>query len=175
MTTDGRFYLLVSPDGHIGPGPCAQRRYLRSSDISKIIAFDDNDQSKPDRPIGVLQGASVFFEKCIKLLESEFRDDSVLAPSGVRYKIIQQGSGAMPTAEQQVKFDYIEWGDAWEGEVCADEPGSTCRPAELPGWFGEAITSMRVGEVRRLMVPPDVSHAPVPHTKLVQLTLHAIM
>jgi len=78
--------------------------------------------------------------------------------NGVQYKIVQQGSGAKPTSNQRVKFDVIEWRDGFDGQ---DKIGEHRGPEHLvsscAGWLQEVLTDMRVGEVRRLVLPATLS------------------
>ncbi|CEM06923.1 unnamed protein product [Vitrella brassicaformis CCMP3155] len=78
--------------------------------------------------------------------------------NGVQYKIVQQGSGAKPTSNQRVKFDVIEWRDGFDGQ---DKIGEHRGPEHLvsscAGWLQEVLTDMRVGEVRRLILPATLS------------------
>ncbi|CEM16842.1 unnamed protein product [Vitrella brassicaformis CCMP3155] len=74
-------------------------------------------------------------------------------PSGVRYKIVQQGSGPKPTRNQTVKYDYIHWRDGFDGQdKIGEDRGREVRVSDRAEWAREVVTDMRVGEVRRCIV-----------------------
>mmetsp|Transcript_32842 Transcript_32842/g.94781 ORF Transcript_32842/g.94781 Transcript_32842/m.94781 type:complete len:249 (-) Transcript_32842:118-864(-) len=78
-----------------------------------------------------------------------------VSPSGVRYQIVEEGTGLMPLRHQVVTYDCTYWRDKFNGSQKVHEarryeyPMSSVR-AE---WFREALMAMRVGETRRVITP----------------------
>mmetsp|Transcript_49380 Transcript_49380/g.123814 ORF Transcript_49380/g.123814 Transcript_49380/m.123814 type:complete len:111 (-) Transcript_49380:2969-3301(-) len=78
-------------------------------------------------------------------------------PSGVSYRIVTEGSGPSPNLDSTVKFDQIEWLDAFDSPNRGEDRGDEIRVSELSAeWEREAMTHMRVGEVRRIVLPPGM-------------------
>ncbi|CEM38837.1 unnamed protein product [Vitrella brassicaformis CCMP3155] len=53
------------------------------------------------------------------------------SPSGARYEVVQEGTGRVPTLNDRVKIDWVEWWDAFDGQNKAcDYParGPLCLP-----------------------------------------------
>lgn len=85
----------------------------------------------------------------------------VTLPSGVQYKIIKQGTGAIPTDTSVVKVNYE--GKLVNGKVFdaskkhGDQPISM-RPAQvIPGW-AEILTKMPVGSTWEVYIPQDKAY-----------------
>ncbi|CEM32327.1 unnamed protein product [Vitrella brassicaformis CCMP3155] len=78
--------------------------------------------------------------------------------SGALHKVVRQGSGRVPTANDTVKFDEIGWFDDFHGQEKAfDDRGFEWRVSDLADWWREAILSMREGEVRQIIRPARYS------------------
>ncbi|CEM05769.1 unnamed protein product [Vitrella brassicaformis CCMP3155] len=101
-------------------------------------------------PCGPFRGAAL-----VRGTSSDHGCFTKLPSSGVRYQIVQHGTGMQPTRQQTVKYDRIEWVDGFDGsKKTGNYLGRVCRVADLGyGWLPEALLSMRVGETRRLMTP----------------------
>ncbi|CEM35091.1 unnamed protein product [Vitrella brassicaformis CCMP3155] len=138
-----------------------------------------------DRPVGHLYGRDVYafgdggyaFEakgdlrplrkedcKAVSLFANysptEDTDGFIQLPSGVRYRIVQRGDGQAPTLNQTVRIDNLVW--QGDGEGFNDRSRPRYREVDeriddsMPEWRREALLSMKVGEVRRLIVPATV-------------------
>ncbi|CEM35127.1 unnamed protein product [Vitrella brassicaformis CCMP3155] len=77
-------------------------------------------------------------------------------PSGVQYKVVQQGTGSTPSADQQVPITWTEWRDAFDGNAKVLHRRLSTSAASQPTWLGEVLLLMRQGETYRLIVPKDV-------------------
>mmetsp|Transcript_27442 Transcript_27442/g.78982 ORF Transcript_27442/g.78982 Transcript_27442/m.78982 type:complete len:95 (+) Transcript_27442:492-776(+) len=76
--------------------------------------------------------------------------------SGVRYRIVTEGTGRVTTLNDRVKFDGIAWGDAFDGQdKRIDRRGEVCCVTDTVGWLREAVLSMREGEMRRIVLTDD--------------------
>mmetsp|Transcript_35944 Transcript_35944/g.103282 ORF Transcript_35944/g.103282 Transcript_35944/m.103282 type:complete len:203 (+) Transcript_35944:1222-1830(+) len=81
-------------------------------------------------------------------------DVFIRLPSGVFYQVVRPGSGPKPTRDQHVKIDVIEWRDDFDGQRKKyDLGGLEGRVSWQQEWLQEVFTDMRVGEVRRVILP----------------------
>jgi len=73
--------------------------------------------------------------------------------------VVRPGSGPKPTRGQTIKYDAIEWRDAFDGQNKRGEVRAreflVSQFAEW--WVQEVFTDMRVGEVRRVIVAAGLS------------------
>jgi len=82
-------------------------------------------------------------------------------PGGVKYETLKEGSGSELKPGQTAQFTYV--GKLEDGKIIEDHSQGTGRPADLTlgekltGWR-EALPGMRVGEVRKLMVPSAIAY-----------------
>ncbi|CEM38801.1 unnamed protein product [Vitrella brassicaformis CCMP3155] len=91
-------------------------------------------------------------------------DNFMRYPSGAYHKVVQRGTGRVPTLTDTVKFDWISWRDAFDGHNKAydyrgwvaqpyDNRRVVCRVSDRGALFQEALLSMSVGEVRQILLP----------------------
>lgn len=81
-------------------------------------------------------------------------------PSGLQYQVLQQGSGANPTASDQVKCHYhgtLINGTVFDSSVERGEPAVFGVSQVIPGWV-EALQLMEVGAKWRLFIPSDLAY-----------------
>lgn len=88
--------------------------------------------------------------------------DTVTTESGLRYVVIEEGSGATPTTGQTVRVHYTGWfldGTKFDSSVDRGEPFPfpLGRGRVIRGW-DEGVATMKVGEKRRLIVPPELGY-----------------
>ncbi|CEL94699.1 unnamed protein product [Vitrella brassicaformis CCMP3155] len=106
-----------------------------------------------------------FFEKTCAMYGCEVAADVfrtqqssfLRSPMGVRYRVIQQGTGPRPRTHHRVEFNHTSWKDGFEGQHVLQHQTNIVHA--FPGmyeWAAEAVLSMRAGEVRRLIVPEEL-------------------
>ncbi|MCL1822003.1 MAG: FKBP-type peptidyl-prolyl cis-trans isomerase [Prolixibacteraceae bacterium] len=94
------------------------------------------------------------------LAENSLQEDVVQLPSGLQYKILQQGSGDKPVLNDTVRCHYH--GTLIDGTVF-DSSVQRGIPAEFPvsgviqGWV-EALQFMPEGSKYRLFIPPALAY-----------------
>lgn len=100
-------------------------------------------------------------EEGIKFLAENKSDKSVIElPSGLQYKVIEEGDGELPTPENQVKCHYhgtLIDGTVFDSSVERGEPAVFPVNAVIPGWV-EALQLMPVGSKWRLFIPPELAY-----------------
>jgi peptidylprolyl isomerase len=106
------------------------------------------------------------------LPKSAFADDSsdpygdfITTDSGLRYKVIKEGDGAIPSAGTNVKAHYTGWLDGFNSDKKFDSSRDRGRPFSfkagagqvIRGW-DESFLSMKVGERRQIIIPPRLGY-----------------
>lgn len=84
----------------------------------------------------------------------------VTLPSGLQYEVLKKGSGAKPTAGDQVKCHYhgtLINGTVFDSSVQRGEPAVFGVSQVIPGWV-EALQLMEVGSKWRLFIPPHLAY-----------------
>jgi FKBP-type peptidyl-prolyl cis-trans isomerase len=89
------------------------------------------------------------------------KGETKTTPGGVKYETLKEGTGPELKAGQTGRFLYE--GRLEDGKVVDDRTRQTKRPEELvlrdtPTGWREALPGMRVGEVRKLIVPPALAY-----------------
>ncbi len=95
------------------------------------------------------------------LAENAKKDGVVSLESGLQYKVITKGSGAVPTSDARVKVHYtgrLIDGTVFDSSVERGEP-FTCstRGGVIKGWL-EALQLMPVGSKWEIYIPADLAY-----------------
>jgi peptidyl-prolyl cis-trans isomerase A (cyclophilin A) len=80
--------------------------------------------------------------------------------SGLRYRIVRQGSGPSPSDGAQVTVHYTGWlldGTKFDSSKDGGSPAIFRIGEVIEGW-NEALQSMKKGEVRLLVIPPELGY-----------------
>lgn len=80
--------------------------------------------------------------------------------SGLQYKVVKQGTGAMPKATDMVKVHYHGTfldGKVFDSSVARNEPAEFGVDGVIAGWT-EALQLMRVGDKWELFIPSDLAY-----------------
>jgi peptidylprolyl isomerase len=99
-------------------------------------------------------------------LEGEKGKPVVTTKSGLKYVVLSKGTGKQPTKGATIVAEYTGWlTDGTKFDSSKDHPGEFSFPVGLgqviPGW-DEALLSMKVGERRKLIVPPNLAYGANP-------------
>jgi len=96
------------------------------------------------------------------LAENAKRDGVTVTDSGLQYEVINQGSGATPSAESTVRVHYhgtfID-GRMFDSSVERGEPAEFPVGGVIAGWT-EALQLMNEGDKWRLTVPSELAYGP---------------
>lgn len=88
--------------------------------------------------------------------------ETVTTASGLQYTILAEGTGGKPRRGQTVETHYTGWltdGTLFDSSRERDEPFSfTVGQGEVIAGFDEALLDMRVGERRRIILPPELGY-----------------
>lgn len=94
------------------------------------------------------------------LTENKTKKDVVTTPSGLQYKIITKGHGAIPTDSSKVKVNYkgtLVDGTEFDSSYKRKEPATFQANQVIKGWT-EALTMMPVGSKWELYIPYDLAY-----------------
>lgn len=84
----------------------------------------------------------------------------VTLPSGLQYKVLQQGDGAVPTATQKVKVNYeghLVDGTEFDSSYRRGEPATFQVNQVIKGWT-EALCLMPAGSKWQLFIPQELGY-----------------
>ena len=94
------------------------------------------------------------------LAQNKKRDGVIVLPSGLQYRIIEQGDGPVPTATQKVKVDYeghLVDGTEFDSSYKRKQPATFAVNRVIKGWT-EALCKMPVGSKWELYVPQELAY-----------------
>lgn len=94
------------------------------------------------------------------MAENATKEGVVTLPSGLQYKVITQGTGAIPTAGDRVRVNYhgtLIDGKVFDSSVDRGEPITFGVTQVIPGWT-EALQMMPVGSKWILYVPYNLAY-----------------
>lgn len=94
------------------------------------------------------------------LTENKAKDGVVTTPSGLQYKIITKGNGAIPADTSKVKVNYkgtLLDGTEFDSSYKRKEPATFRANQVIKGWT-EALTMMPVGSKWELYIPYDLAY-----------------
>ncbi|CEM05762.1 unnamed protein product [Vitrella brassicaformis CCMP3155] len=98
-----------------------------------------------------------FFNKTAAIYGVDLSVKYEESPLGVRYEIVTAGTGPKPQLDSHIQYDYTEWRNGFGSDSKVfNLHGCKSSVSALSSWSREALTSMTVGETRRLIVPSDV-------------------
>ena len=83
-------------------------------------------------------------------------------PSGLQYEVLTEGTGAQPTASDQVVVHYtgkLIDGTVFDSSVDRGEPATFGVTQVIPGWV-EALQLMKAGSKWRLFIPSQLAYGP---------------
>jgi FKBP-type peptidyl-prolyl cis-trans isomerase FklB len=96
------------------------------------------------------------------LSENGKRHDIHTTASGLQYEVLTEGTGAQPTANDQVKVHYtgkLIDGTVFDSSVERGEPATFGVTQVIPGWV-EALQLMKAGSKWRLYIPSNLAYGP---------------
>lgn len=98
-------------------------------------------------------------EAALSTIAKKYPDLKATA-SGLRYRIVKQGSGPSPSDGAQVTVHYTGWlldGTKFDSSKDGGSPATFRIGQVIEGW-NEALKSMKKGEVRLLVIPPELGY-----------------
>jgi len=105
-----------------------------------------------------LEEGNAFLEK------NKAREGVTTTESGLQYEVLTEGTGAKPTAQEQVRVHYhgtLIDGEVFDSSVDKGEPVVFGVGQVIPGWT-EALQLMPVGSKWKLVIPSDLAYGANP-------------
>ncbi|CAB1275086.1 FKBP-type peptidyl-prolyl cis-trans isomerase [Candidatus Nitrosacidococcus tergens] len=96
------------------------------------------------------------------LKENKTKPGVVTLPSGLQYKILQEGKGKIPTAKDKVEVNYrgtLIDGTEFDSSYSRNKPVTFKIDQVIKGWQ-EALSHMPVGSKWQIYVPADLAYGP---------------
>ena len=96
------------------------------------------------------------------LAENGKRVEVKTTASGLQYEVLEEGTGAQPTAEDMVEVHYtgkLIDGTVFDSSVERGAPATLGVTQVIPGWV-EALQLMKVGAKWRLFIPSQLAYGP---------------
>lgn len=94
------------------------------------------------------------------LAENKKKDGVKVLPDGLQYKVIKEGTGKMPKAEDTVTVNYrgtLIDGTEFDSSYKRGEPATFPVKGVIKGWT-EALQLMKVGSKWQLFIPPELAY-----------------
>ncbi|MDR2138087.1 MAG: FKBP-type peptidyl-prolyl cis-trans isomerase [Tannerella sp.] len=105
--------------------------------------------------------AEVEKEKGDRFLTANRTAEGVITTeSGLQYKVLKQGEGAIPTSEDQVKVHYtgkLLDGTVFDSSVQRGEPATFPVTGVIPGW-AELLQLMPIGSKYQVWIPSELGY-----------------
>ncbi len=95
------------------------------------------------------------------LLENKLKEGVITTPSGLQYKVLKQGEGAVPQRTDQVKVHYegrLVDGTVFDASSKHGSEPATFRPDQVIKGWTEALTMMPVGSKWQLYIPYNLAY-----------------
>lgn len=94
------------------------------------------------------------------MAENKTKKNVVTLPSGIQYRIIEEGNGARPTTKSEVTVHYrgsLISGQEFDSSFARNSPAKFVVQDVLPGWQ-EILPLMRVGDKWQVFLPPEKAY-----------------
>jgi peptidyl-prolyl cis-trans isomerase A (cyclophilin A) len=108
---------------------------------------------------GVVEKAKKARETDLAAIAKKYPDLKA-TPSGLQFKILKEGSGASPKDGANVTVHYTGWlldGTKFDSSKDGGSPATFRIGQVIEGW-NEALKSMKKGETRLLVIPPELGY-----------------
>ena len=94
------------------------------------------------------------------LAENKSKKGIVVLPSGVQYRVIEEGTGRRPTATSEVTVHYrgsLTNGFEFDSSFARNQPATFKVDSVLKGWQ-EVLPLMKIGDHWQVFLPPDAAY-----------------
>jgi FKBP-type peptidyl-prolyl cis-trans isomerase FklB len=119
------------------------------------VKIEDIETKKMEKEFGFNKDAGYAF-----LEDNKTKEGVVVLPSGLQYKVIKTGKGAIPKLTDQVKVHYrgtLIDGTEFDSSYKTEKPAIFSVMGVIPGWT-EALSMMPTGSKWMLYVPQELAY-----------------
>jgi peptidyl-prolyl cis-trans isomerase A (cyclophilin A) len=181
-TNGSQFYITMRAAPHLDGGYSVFGRVVQGQDVVAKIVRGDRITSVKILRIGadarafvvtqagfdamVASAKAAVVEKARREREAALAaiakkyPDLKTTPTGLQYRIVKQGAGPTPADGAAVTVHYTGWlldGTRFDSSKDRGTP-ATFRVGEVIAGWNEALKSMKKGEVRLLVIPPELGY-----------------
>jgi FKBP-type peptidyl-prolyl cis-trans isomerase len=126
---------------------------LDENQVRSVITRYTTEQSEAQATLNKEKGDAF-------LAENKTKEGVMTTESGLQYKVIEEGSGATPTAEDKVRVHYtgkLLNDEVFDSSIQRGDPVEFQVTGVIPGWT-EALQLMKVGAKWELYIPSDLGY-----------------
>lgn len=120
--------------------------------------FDDIQRETQERLKKAAEAIKVASEKYLK--ENKTKDGVQVTPSGLQYKVLEEGDGAQPTSHDRVECHYegrFITGEVFDSSYQRGEPAKFGLQQVIAGWT-EGLQLMKVGSKYEFTIPASLGY-----------------
>jgi FKBP-type peptidyl-prolyl cis-trans isomerase len=129
-------------------------------ELQKEARLKQEEMRKKQEEVAKAQGEVNKKQGAAFLAENNTKDGVVTLPSGLQYKILQPGTGLIPTVKDTVVCNYrgtLLDGKEFDSSFKRGQPATFPLGQVIKGWT-EALQLMPVGSKWQLFLPPDLAY-----------------
>jgi FKBP-type peptidyl-prolyl cis-trans isomerase len=174
-TNGSQFYITMRATPQLDGGYSVFGKVVQGQDVVAKIQKGDRMTSVKILRIGAdaqsFTATQASFDALVAAAKAKLRavDLAIIAkkypdlkatPSGLQYKILKEGSGASPKDGASVTVHYTGWlldGTKFDSSKDGGSPATFRIGGVIEGW-NEALKSMKKGEARLLVIPPELGY-----------------
>lgn len=155
MDIDADLLAKGIKDGVSGAEPLLTDEQMQET----IIAYQQEMMAKQEKMIKDLAEKNKKEGEAF-LAQNAQKEDVVTRPSGLQYRILQEGSGPQPTAQDIVSVHYegrLVDGTVFDSSIERNEPAVFPLQGVIPGWT-EALQLMSKGAKWEIVLPAELAY-----------------
>ena len=133
---------------------------LTDEEMKKVIADFSQKMMAKRKELEKLEAAKNITAGKAFLEANKAKEGVKVLPSGLQYKILKEGTGKSPTAEDKVRTHYsgtLLDGTEFDSSIKRGKPAEFPVKGVIKGWT-EALQLMKVGGKWQLFIPPELAY-----------------
>ncbi len=138
----------------------SSKRYLSQEAVESTMKVFQEEMMVKQQSNARAQGMNNKAEGDAFLASNKTKEGVVTLPDGLQYKVIKEGHGAIPKADQTVTVNYkgsFLNGQEFDSSYKRGKPASFPCSRVIRGWT-EALLKMKIGSKWILWIPPELAY-----------------